>query len=368
MHTETAMTTFDPIQERLVLACLRPGPDTVACRELKSRESKGLDIRPEAMAVALKIDPSERADRITRARAEAARLREQAIVLGFDLVTSVETDAGRYPPRLAEIADPPLALWRRGPVALDGPAVAIVGSRTATPAGLAVARDLSRDLAVRGYTIVSGLAAGVDGAAHAAALDAGGATIAVLGCGVDVVYPPRHRHLARDVAERGCLVSEFPPGAEPIGWHFPLRNRIISGLALAVVVVEASRKSGSLITARLAMEQGRDVLAVPGSVASGRYCGCHALIRDGARLVESVDDVIEELEGVKPRGASAESAAPHGVLSALEGVMARAEPYTLDDLAVRTGRSGPELLVDLGHLEMEGRISRTAGGRFVRVW
>ena len=190
MHTKTAMTTFDPIQERLVLACLRPGPDTVACRELKSRQSKGLDTRPEAMAVALNIDPSERADRITRARAEAARLREQATVLGFDLVTSVETDAGRYPPRLAEIADPPLALWRRGPVALDGPAVAIVGSRTATPAGLAVARDLSRDLAVRGYTIVSGLAAGVDGAAHAAALEAGGDTIAVLGCGLSPSTSP----------------------------------------------------------------------------------------------------------------------------------------------------------------------------------
>jgi len=366
MHTDTAMTILDPIQERLAVACLRPGSDTVACRKLASRQSKGLDIGLEAMAVELKIDPSEREEHIRRARAEALRLRAQAAGLGFDLVTSVEIDPGRYPSRLAEIVDPPLALWRCGPVALDGPAVAIVGSRTATPAGLAVARELSRDLAVRGYTIVSGLAAGVDGAAHAAALDAGGSTIAVLGCGVDVVYPPRHRDLARAVAERGCLVSEFPPGSEPIGWHFPLRNRIISGLSLAVVVVEASKKSGSLITARLAMEQGRDVLAVPGSVASGRYCGCHALIRDGARLVESVDDVIEELEGVRPPGADGGPEAAHGVLSALESVMARAEPYTLDDLAERTGRSGPELLVDLGHLEMEGRIRRTAGGCFVR--
>jgi DNA processing protein len=361
------MTTFDPIQERLAVACLRPGPDTIACRELNDRASAGLDIRLEAMAAALKIDPSERGDRVQRARAQATRLREQATTLGVDLVTSVETEAGRYPPRLTEIADPPLALWRRGPAALDGRAVAIVGSRTATPAGLAVARQLSRDLATRGYTIVSGLAAGVDGAAHAAALAAGGATVAVLGCGVDVVYPPRHRDLARAVAERGCLVSEFPPGAEPIGWHFPLRNRIISGLSLAVVVVEASKKSGSLITARLAMDQGRDVLAVPGSVASGRYCGCHALIRDGARLVESVNDVIEELEGVTAPGVSGGAAGPHGVISALEGVMARAEPYTLDDLAVRTGRSGPELLADLGHLEMDGRISRTAGGCFVRA-
>lgn len=282
---------------------------------------------------------------------------------GITLVTSWDA---RYPARLKHITDPPAGLWRRGPLDWDGKAVAIVGSRTATPAGVLVARQLSRDLAERGYIIVSGLAAGIDGAAHQAALDAGGVTLAVLGCGVDVVYPYRHRGLAAAIAETGCLVSEFPPGTPPRPWHFPLRNRIISGLSQAVIVVEASERSGSLITARTALDQGRDVLAVPGSVASGRYRGCHALIRDGARLVETVKDVIEELEGITlesvPGGASSNSL----FISYLEPVMAPAEPYTIDDLAERTGRPVAELLTELGHLEIEGRIARTSAGRFVR--
>lgn len=282
---------------------------------------------------------------------------------GFDLITPRDS---RYPQRLGEIHDPPGALWRRGGLGLDGQTVAIVGSRAATPAGLVVARQLSRDLAERGYTIVSGLAAGIDGAAHQAALDAGGSTLAVLGCGVDVAYPSRHRALAEAIAEAGALVSEFPPGTPPRSWHFPLRNRIISGLSRAVIVVEASERSGSLITARLALEQGRDVLAVPGSVASGRYRGCHALIRDGARLVETVNDVVEELEGIST--ASLPQARPPNPLfvSYLEPVMARAELYTIDDLAERTGRPVSELLTELGHLEIEGRIARTSAGRFVR--
>lgn len=283
---------------------------------------------------------------------------------GIDLIAARDS---RYPPRLGEIHDPPSTLWRRGGLALDGQTVAIVGSRTATPAGLVVARQLSRDLAERGYTIVSGLAAGVDGAAHQAALDAGGSTLAVLGCGVDIAYPYRHRALAEAIAEAGALVSEFPPGTPPRSWHFPLRNRIISGLSRAVIVVEASERSGSLITARLALEQGRDVLAVPGSVASGRYRGCHALIRDGARLVETVNDVVEELEGISPAGLP-DCCQPNPLfISYLEPVMAPAELYTVDDLAERTGRPASELLTELGHLEIEGRIARTSAGRFVRL-
>lgn len=353
-------------RNRLAIACLRPGPDIQACRAVKARQATGRDCGLEAVAADLGLEPLDLDSRLDHARQAADRLLADAGRLGLDLVTSVETPAGRYPACLAEIPDPPLAFWRRGPAPLDLRAVAIVGSRTATPAGLVVARQLSRDLADRGYTIVSGLAAGIDGAAHEAALSAEGTTVAVLGCGVDVVYPWRHRDLARRIAESGCLLSEFPPGTAPKPWHFPLRNRIISGLVRAVVVVEASERSGSLITARLALDQGREVLAVPGSVASGRYRGCHALIRDGARLVETVEDILEELEGITARPSTAVAASNPLFVSYLEPVMARAEVYTIDDLAERTGRPADELLSELAHLEIEGRVCRTTGGRFVR--
>lgn len=283
-----------------------------------------------------------------------------------DGFTVVRLQDEGYPTRLREISDPPAVLWRRGPLGLEGKAVAIVGSRTATPTGLVVARQLSRDLAERGYMIVSGLAAGIDGAAHQAALDAGGATVAVLGCGVDIAYPNRHRVLAAAIADSGCLVSEFAPGTLPQPWHFPKRNRIISGLSQAVIVVEASERSGSLITARMALEQGRDVLAVPGSVTSGCYRGCHALIRDGARLVETIKDVVEELEGITLESVGGSPASNSLFVSYLEPIMAPSELYTIDDLAERTGRPASELLTELGHLEIEGRIARTSAGRFVR--
>lgn len=356
------MITREDVVNRLAIACLRPGPDTTACRKLKERLANGRDSRPEAIADDLRIPATDVADLLVRARAQATRWLKEAAERGFELITSAES---RYPDRLAEIADPPVAFWQHGPLPLIGRSVAIVGSRTATPAGLVVARQLSRDLAGLGYTIVSGLAAGVDGAAHQAALDVDGLTVAVLGSGVDVAYPYRHKALAAAVAVSGALVSEFPPGSGPVAWHFPLRNRIISGLAQAVVVVEASERSGSLITARTAIDQGRDVLAVPGSVASGRYRGCHALIRDGARLVETVEDVLEELEGIARRPSDA-SEAKSLFVSYLEPVMARAEQYTLDDLVERTGRPVTELLTELGHLEIAGRIARTSAGRFVR--
>lgn len=302
-------------------------------------------------------------DRTGEARAQAGRWLVQAAGLGADIVTTGDES---YPPRLQEIADPPVALWTRGPAPLGGRTVAIVGSRTATPAGLAMARQLSEALAGRGYTIVSGLAAGVDGAAHDAALKAGGTTVAVLGCGIDIVYPWRHRALAAGVATHGRLVSEYPPGTPPLPGHFPLRNRIISGLSQAVVVVEAARKSGSLSTARAALEQGRDVLAVPGNVLSGRYEGCHALIRDGARLVEGVRDIVEELEGVAAARDLEERGDKDLFISDLEPIMARTVEYSLDDLATRTGRPASELLADLGQLELQGRVVTTTRGRFVR--
>lgn len=274
----------------------------------------------------------------------------------------------QYPGLLREIVDPPIVLWRRGDAGgLDQPAVAIVGSRRATPSGLTVARTLARGVAEAGLVVVSGLARGIDAAAHQGALDGGGRTIAVLGCGGDVMYPGEHRVLADRIRAAGALVTEFPPGTPPLQHHFPLRNRIISGLCRAVIVVEASDRSGSLITARMALEQGRDVLAVPGSVASGQYSGCHALIKDGAPLVETARDVLEAL-GMDPSGVPArENVRRACEMSKLEAVMAAGEAYGIDELAARTGLEAAALLAELGTLEIAGRIGRVPGAGFVKV-
>src|SRR5215469_8792937 len=200
---------------------------------------------------------------------------------------SIVLGEASYPANLREISTPPERLYVRGALRdVDALAVAIVGSRTATSYGLAVAERLAADLAARGVTVVSGLARGIDGAAHRGALRAGGRTIAVLGSGVDVIYPPEHRRLADDIVEHGALVSQFPPGTAPRSVHFPVRNRVIAGMTLGVVVVEAAAKSGALITARLAAELGREVMGVPGRVTSPASRGVHALIKDGAALVE----------------------------------------------------------------------------------
>ncbi len=211
-------------------------------------------------------------------------------------ICAISTGDLRYPTALAAIHDPPPTLWVRGGVdILRAPSVAIVGSRRASPYALEVAHRLGADLARRGVIVVSGMARGVDSAAHRGALDGGGATVAVFGCGVDVIYPPEHRALAERIVTCGALVSEFDPGMPPLKSNFPQRNRIISGLSLAVVVVEAAEGSGSLITADFALEQGRAVLAVPGNVLGGRNYGAHALLRDGAKLVECADDILEEI-------------------------------------------------------------------------
>jgi DNA processing protein len=249
---------------------------------------------------------------------------------------------------------------------LHEPQVAVVGARAASPAGLIAARQLGDDLARAGLTVVSGMARGVDGAAHVGALDGAGATVAVLGCGADVVYPAEHARLAQRIAETGAIVTELAPGARPLPHHFPLRNRIISGLARAVVVIEASDRSGSLITARAALEQGRDVLAVPGPILTGRSRGCHALIRDGARLVDSARDILEEIGWTRaPRPADATNKSLQ--MSRLEETMAAGESYTVDDLVRCTGRAAHELLAELGELELAGRVSRVAGGAFVKA-
>ena len=342
----------------VALASLRPGPDTHACRLCKD---DNLDL--PTLASRLGFTDAEVIERVRDARRWAETTLAIASRRGLHLLVARTPD---YPERLWEIHDPPIVLWTKGTVPIRSRSVAIVGSRRSTPTGLMVARQLGGDLAAAGWTVVSGMALGVDGAAHEAALDANGETIAVLGCGADIVYPREHRALAARIVARGRILSEFPPGAAPKPWHFPLRNRIISGLVSAVVVVEAGEKSGSLITARLAMEQGRDVLAVPGSAASGRYRGSHALIRDGARLVETVDDVLDELEGVS-RDSRPRPSDNRQSLSELEETMAVGEPYSADDLAALTGRPAPDLLAELGSLEVQGRIGRVGGGNFVRL-
>jgi len=191
--------------------------------------------------------------------------------------------------------------------------------------------------------------------------------VAILGCGADVVYPAENLELVRDIKGFGAVASELPPGTPPLPHNFPLRNRIISGLSRAVVVVEAHERSGSLITARAALEQGREVLAVPGNVASGRYRGGHALIKDGARLVETVEDVIDQIGWIRPRGSRRIDPTNPLQLNGLEEAMAAGESYSLDDLTARTGRPGPVVLAELGALELAGRVRRMTGGGFVRL-
>lgn len=297
-------------------------------------------------------------------REDAARFLEAAHVhlerahhLG---IVALSLDDDRYPPLLRAIPDPPPMLWVRGDAAhLLRPAVAVVGSRAATPHGIEMARRLGSDLAAAGLVIVSGLARGIDSAAHAATLAAGGATVAVLACGADRVYPPEHAELARNIRSAGAVVSEFPPGTPPRKHHFPLRNRIISGLAHAVVVVEAPEKSGALITASAAAEQGRDVFVVPGPVATGRNRGGHLLIRDGAKLVESADDILQEIG--RPVGSGGRAGGDLNVDRFPKSV-----DFTVDDVAAHTGERPSVVLARLLELELTGQIQRIGGGRFVR--
>jgi len=271
----------------------------------------------------------------------------------------------RYPSLLAAIPDPPVVLWVRGRVGCLGRAsVAIVGSRVATPYGLEMAQRLAMDTSTHGLVVVSGLARGVDSAAHRGALAGAGATVAVLGSGIDVIYPPEHRRLADEIVQRGAIVSEFPPGTPPLAYHFPLRNRIISGLSLAVIVVEAAERSGSLITAECALEQGREVMAVPGSVLNQRNGGSHGLLRDGARLVESAEDVLDEV-GIMPMRRLIEDD-PQPEVHPLLGLVPPGEAVDPDSLVQESGLDAAAVLSALLGLEMSGIVRRVDGGRFVR--
>ena len=281
-----------------------------------------------------------------------------------------------YPPLLRTIADPPPVLWVRGNLAaLSRHAVAIVGSRAATPYAIEVAARLAGELADRGIMVVSGLARGADGSAHRGCLEAGGTTVAVLGSGPDVIYPSEHRQLAVDICREGALVSEHGPGVPPLQEHFPLRNRLISGISVGVVVVEANEKSGSLITARYALEQGRDVMAVPGSVLGGRNRGSHALLKDGAKVVETADDILEELgwpgqsqPGLSERGARVEGKISGNALiqDELLQKLTPGESYDVDEMSATVGLIGSALLPRLTQWEMQGRLVKLPGGRYLR--
>lgn len=272
-----------------------------------------------------------------------------------------------YSPLLREIIDPPLALHLRGEASLTaGPCVAIVGSRKASPYGINAARRLARDLVSAGVVIVSGLARGIDAAAHEAALEAGGKTIAVLGTGIDVVYPRTHGKLFRLIEQEGLIVSEFGPGTPPLPENFPIRNRVISGMSWGTIIVEATTRSGSLITARMAAEQGREVFAVPGSIFSAGSEGTHRLIQYGAKLVHDVDDVLDELPG----GLVAKKAGytpPDSPLREILEALSLDEATHLDSLAEKLSTKGNVIAESLLQLELDGWIRTMPGSRYVRV-
>ncbi|MBP0598243.1 DNA-processing protein DprA [Herbaspirillum sp. LeCh32-8] len=284
-----------------------------------------------------------------------------------------------YPQALLNIPDPPLLLYVNGDASLlQTDAVAVVGSRNATAQGRAHAELFSEELSRAGLTIVSGLALGIDAAAHAGGLRGPGSTVAVIGTGIDIVYPQRNRALAQQIAERGCVVSEYPLGTPPLAANFPRRNRIISGLARAVLVVEAAAQSGSLITARMAAEQGRDVFAIPGSIHAPLAKGCHQLIRQGAKLVETTRHILEELPQLQLRMEIVKSA-PEATQSCLQDIVADDAPAALvmhamgydpvdaDTLALRCGLDAARLAALLLILEMEGRIEVLPGARYRRL-
>ncbi len=265
-----------------------------------------------------------------------------------------------YPALLAAIYDPPSALWLRGaaaPELLSRPAVALVGARACSSYGRSVARSLAREIAAAGVVVVSGMARGIDGEAHRGALDAGGSTVAVLGCGIDRNYPAVHAELAERICERGLVVSEYEAGVEPAPWRFPARNRIISGLARAVVVVEARERSGALITVDFALEQGREVLAVPGEITSALSAGSNALLRLGAAPALHVDDVLEAIGIVVEKPVVAVPEGDAGRV--LDGL--RDTPATADELARETGLPAADIASLLVSLELDGRVSAGEG-------
>jgi DNA processing protein len=347
--------TFD-----LLTLALLPGLAPRAVRALTGRGDLA-----DVLAHAEAHDDVLPAEALALLRSGAARRRAEeeqrrAAALGVRIVGWEEDD---FPALLRRLFDPPPVLYVRGGLFRDDGdrSVAVVGARAATPAGRSLARALSRDLAAAGATIVSGLARGIDTSAHQGALDAQGRTVAVLGCGIDRVYPPENAALARAIEARGALVSEFPLGTPPLPPHFPRRNRVIAGWSRGVVVVEAARRSGSLNTARTAVDEGRDVMAVPGHPSQPACEGTNQLLRDGAVLVRDARDVAAEL-GFEMAAFAADQPSADPVLGALRSDA----PSSLDELRAKSGLETPELLARLSQLELREEVRRLPGALFVR--
>lgn len=301
------------------------------------------------------------------ARAHIARALQWAAEPGNRILTLADAD---YPANLLHIADPPLLLYVKGRIELLlRQSLAVVGSRNATAQGLVNAEKFSETLSAAGWTIVSGLALGIDTAAHQGALrypEQGGSTVAVIGTGADIVYPARNRTLAHLIAQAGCIVSEYPLGTAALSGNFPRRNRIISGLSRGVLVIEAAAESGSLITARMAAEQGRDVFAIPGSIHSPLAKGCHQLIKQGAKLVETAQDILDEYGQQLPGAPAAvlpERTPPQDALLAMIGF----DPVDIDTLAQRAGQDSASLHAQLLTLELQGWLERLPGEIYRRL-
>jgi DNA processing protein len=359
--------TPDPGLASWLQLSLTPGLGASALRRLLSQfglpeavlARKRSELTPFVSSAALQaLDSSRVADMVARAL-EWARGEDRCIVTLADRV---------YPRALLEIPDPPPLFYAHGNVELlQRPAIAVVGSRNASAQGENNAEQFARSLSDAGLTIVSGLALGIDAAAHRGGLAGASSTIAVLGTGVDVVYPSRNAELALEVSRTGLLLSEFPLGTPAAAQNFPRRNRLISGLGRGCLVVEAALASGSLITARAAADQGRDVFAIPGSIHSPLAKGCHALIKAGAKLVESAEDVLSELSGFRPSGyahtAQPTASAPAGGLLALMGH----DPVDVDSLCARAGLSAEQVASELLRLELDGRVAVLPGGLYQRL-
>ena len=310
-----------------------------------------------------RIVTAELADRILSdldSRAVEAAL-EWAAVAGHDILTLADAD---YPQPLLETPDPPALLYLRGRRELLAfPGLAVVGSRNATPQGISNAEQFARAFSSAGLTIVSGLALGIDAAAHRGGLDGTGSTVAVLGTGADILYPQRNRELGERIAQEGLIISEFPLGTPPHASNFPRRNRVISGLTRGCLVVEAALASGSLITARLAAEQGREVFAIPGSIHAPHSKGCHALIKQGAKLVENAQDLLQELRieySIAPATAAA---------SAVTGLLAHMgyDNCDIDTLCARSGLTADVVSAMLLQLELDGKVASLPGGLYQRT-
>lgn len=362
---------MDATTARALLA-RAPGLTATHTQALLSAAGGEVELAGSSKAVReVELPPAAR--EFLRAPDEAALAADLAWLKSSGAQILLATDAG-YPALLAHTVGAPAALYVHGSIAaLSSPQLAMVGSRNPTPSGSATAREFAAWFAGAGLTVTSGLALGIDAASHEGALHGGGLTVAVLGTGLDRIYPAENTALAQRVREHGALVSEFAPRTAPLKQNFPRRNRIIAGLSLGVLVVEAARYSGSLITARLAAESGREVFAIPGSIHSPLARGCHRLIKDGARLVEEAADVLAELRIALPQeaGAPARAAAPPApVLDKEYEMLLDAlgfEPATMDALVARTNLPSGSVASMLLILELQGRVAALPGGRYTRI-